>query len=258
MALRYPRITWGWEVTTSNRDLPFDRAGVDKDAVLQLGTYLPGKPAGTDEFCAEVARAMNAADAGQTYACTYSHLTKLFTITNGVAFALEFTRNPTTNAAGLLGFDDVNYAAVASRDSASAVGSGFSTCFAWDPADPMPEESPVTANADGIAASYLQRDPRLIQNVSDGGERDTVWMSTEKLIRLRMRWLNAADRLLLENFFDWIERGRRFNYQPDKASGNALRLLLRDPGELAAVHSALARDEVDTPELVFVEALSRT
>ena len=251
-----PRWTGGWEVTTSNRDLPFDRGG-DLDAVLRLGSYLPA------EFATEVARAMNAADAGQAYTCVYSFTTRKFIVDNGAtAFNLEFSRNPTTNCAGLLGFDDVDRTSTAdgheSTDTVGTLGSFFAAAgvFSWAPVDPVTMTTPVTAAADGTTATLLQRGAVVEQNVSDGGVRESVYLRTDKFIKLRMEGITTgAEQTAFELLLDWIERGRRVNYQPDASSVNALRLVLVNPGDLGTVYTWLTRADISSPELVFVQQL---
>jgi len=253
-----PRLTWGWEVNSTNYQLPFDRGG-NKDASLRYGVYTAA------EFATEVARAMNAADAGQTYTCTYSFTTRKFTIANGAAFILEFSRNAATNAAGLLGFNDADTASAVSHASTDTVGNTGANpyfynagVYSWAPSDPVHMTTPVSANADGTAASRLQRVVNAVQTRFDSGKVETIYYSTTKEIELHFRWLSAAEFDNFELFLNWIERGRRFNYQPDATSTNALRLVLKDPGQIQAAHEWLARPEISPPPLRFIEQVSRT
>lgn len=252
------RWTWGWRVTSSNQALPFDRATVNKDATLRLGDYTAG------QFATEVARAMNAADTGQTYTCTFDFTNGAdrgkFTTANGAAFAFEFTRNATTNAAGLLGYDDVDTAAATSQLSAVAAGASFSLTAGvrtWAPVDPAVSNSPVTAAADGTTAALLQRKPRVVQQETDGGLRETIYFSTDKIFRIRYEMLSAAEQTNFELLLDWITQGAPTTFQPDATSVNALRLVL-DPGEISNVFSWTTRTEATYPELVFTQQLSRT
>lgn len=262
MATVLPAFLYGLEVTTSNRDLPFDRGG-NRDAVLRLGRYLPGNTGGLDEFCKEVARAMNAADTGQNYTCVFDHSTRKFTIDNGAtAIALEFSRNASTNCAGLLGFDDADTASsAAGHTSTSAAGAGFSTLTYWTPTDPIHMTTPVSANADGTAASNLQRDVQSIEHVYDGGMSETIYKSTLKEIELHFRWVIATgsptEIANMESFLNWAQKGYRFNYYPDKTSGNTLRLKMRTAGKIANVHEWVARPEISWPPLRFLEQLTR-
>ena len=161
MAITLPRMSWGWAVTASTKDLPFDRGG-DKDADLNEGDYTP------TEFATEVARAMNAADAGQAYTCVYDISAMTFTLDNGAtAFALEFSRDAATNCAGLLGFADSDTASSAAGHTGSATGAGSSTAFTWAPTDPVATTTPVTAATDGTTATLLQRRVRAAQNIAE-------------------------------------------------------------------------------------------
>lgn len=263
MSVTLPGILYGAAVTSSNLNLPFDRGG-NKDAVLRLGDYLPGKALGTDELCAEVARAMNAADTGQSYTCLYDHTTRKFTIDNGAtAIILEFSRNASTNCAGLLGFDDADTASsAAGHTSTSAAGAGFSTLTYWEPTDPVHMTTPVLATTDGTAASRMQRNVKAIQHQYDGGKVETIYQSSPKEIELHFRWLkntgSPTEIANMESFLDWIERGRRFNYYPDKTSANSVRLVLKNPGQILPVHEWMALPETSYPPLRFIEQLSRT
>lgn len=256
MSVTLPRLTGGWHVDSTNYQLPFDRGG-NKDASLRYGTYVAA------EFATEVARAMNAADTGQTYGCTYSFTTRKFTVTNGAAFILEFTRNASTNCAGLLGFDDADTASAASHASTDTVGvtnSFFAAAgvFGWAPTDPVHATGPVVAAADGTTATLMRRIAFGIQNRFDGGQREHIHLSTDKILELTFRWISGTERTRFEEFIAWAEKGRRFNYQPDATSTNALRLMLRDPGDSGAVHEWLTRSEISYASMTFVEALSRT
>lgn len=252
-----PRLTWGWHVDSTNYQLPFDRGG-NKDASLRYGSYTAA------EFATEVARAMNAADAGQSYTCAWSFTDRTFTLDNGAtAFALEFSRNASTNCAGLLGFDDADTASSAAGHTGEALSMSttyFSAAgvYSWAPTDPVHMTTPVVAAADGSAASRLQRDVRAVQNVYDGGKVETIWFSTVKEIELHFRWLSAAEFDNFELFLNWAQKGRRFNYQPDATSTNALRLVLKNPGQILSTHEWLTRPEISPPPLRFLEQVSRT
>lgn len=262
MAVTLPRLTWGWRVVTdSNDDLPFDRGG-NKDAVLRAGVYTAA------EFATEVARAMNAADTGQNYTCDYSFSTRQFTIDNGAtAFALEFSRNASTNCAGLLGFNDADTASSAAGHTGEVLSMSttyfdVAGVYSWAPTDPVHMTTPVSAAADGSAASLLQRDVRAIQNTYDGGKVETIHYATIKEIELHFRWLlnsgSPTEIANMEAFLDWAEKGRRFNYQPDATSTNALRLVMKNPGPIQGTHEWLTRGEISYPPLRFIEQLSRT
>lgn len=251
MALTFSRFLYGWEVTTSNRDLPFDRGAVDKNGVVALGVYTP------DEFATAVAAAMNAADAGQTYTCTFSYSTGKFTIANGAAFILEFSRNPTTNANGLLGFPDSDTGSATSHVSVDAAGSGSSTMGAWTLAEPNEYHTPVVAQAAGAAALRGRRRIRTVQNVSDGGLVDTIFLGQDKLFEIGFKALTDLETNRMETFLDWIVRGRRFTWQPDSTSVNYLKLVLNEPSQVNPDFEWLTRSELSYGRLLFVEQPNR-
>lgn len=242
---------WGWRVTTSTNKLDFVDGGTTFEATLRLGVYCAA------EFAAEVQRAMRAANTGnQNNTCNFDFATRKFTATGTATFSLLWTGANT--CAGLLGFDEsADDTGFASYESDGEVGATHSDAFAWVPSDPVHATTPVEAQEDGTAAKYLQRAVQTVQNRADGGKRETIHFSTDKLIRLQLRYLAGTDRDSAEDFLDWIEKGRRFNYQPDKDADKALRLALVNPGELAIVFTWMARDEHDLPELTFVEQLTR-
>jgi len=253
------RYSWGWRVTTSNQALPFDRGG-NKDGTLRLGDY------GAGLFATEVARAMNAADTGQAYTCAYNFSTRKFTVDNGAtAFALEFTRNASTNCAGLLGFDDLDRASTAdghtSTDTVGVTNSFFNTAGvkSWAPVDPAVTNTPVTAAADGTTAALLQRKPRVIQHETDGGLRETIFFSTDKLFRIEYRMLSAAEQVLFDSLMDWLETGAPVDFRPDDTAASTInmRLVLANPGETRNTFSWTTRTEADVGTLEFIQQLAR-
>lgn len=247
------RWIFGARVTTSNQSIPFDRGG-NKTATLRLGDYTVG------QLATEAARAVNAADTGQSYTCVFDFSTLKFTFDNGAtAFALEWTRDASTNAAGLFGFDDADTASsAAGHESTSAVGAGFSTLSTWAPTDPPVTFSPVTAAADGTTATRLSRKARAVQQETDGGLRETAYFSTDKLFRIQYRYLSASEQANFIALVAWLETGAPANYVPDTASTNTLRLVLLNPGATDLSFSWTTRPEADVPELLLVEQLSRT
>ena len=259
MSVTTPRITFGAEVTSACCDIPFDRGG-NLTATMRYGTYT------LDELATEAARALNAADTGQSYTCAYDRSTRKFTFDNGAtAFAIEWSRLTSSNAAGLFGFDEADSASTADgHTSTDTVGNESAPTyfldagvFSWAPTDPVHTTTPVSASGAGTAGTLLQRMPFVTQFRSDGGLRESVYMSTDKLLRLTFRWISGDERTRMERFLDWIERGRRFMYQPDSSSNNYLVLMLRDPGEIAGVHEWISRAEISWPEMTFVEAVDR-
>lgn len=263
MSLTYPRLMWGWAVTTSTNKLDFVDNGTTYAATLRLGNYEPA------EFAAEVQRAMRDANTNNdNNTCTFSYSTQKFTLTGTSTFSLLFDSgaNRASSCGNLLGFtigdgvgtgDDETGATT--YTSEAVVGTSPSTAKLWDPADPVANTTPVSAAADGTTATLLQRDAKVIQNRADGGKRETIYFSTDKMLRLHFRWITSGtEQTNMEAFLDWILQGRRFSYQPDKTSTNALRLLLVEPYNMANVFSWQTRDEIDWPEMTFVEALSRT
>lgn len=252
MAVTKPRFLYGFDVGASTYAIPFERAGNNFDAEIPYGDYCPAELAEAAED------AMNEADPGQTYTCVFSFSTRIFTFDNGAtSFKLEWSRLTSTNAAGLFGFAESDTADDANAKTGSAVGAGDSTAFTWAPTEPVAETTPVTAAADGTAATLLQHAFYNHQNRADGGRIVTVHDSIDMVLRLRFRWLSGDERANFLAFLRWAGKGKRFNYQPDATSDNALRLVMRNPGEVATVFAWLTRTEMDAPELTFVEQLSR-
>ena len=248
---------WGFRITTSNQSLPFDRGG-NLDATLRLGDYTAG------QFATEVARAMNAADSGQTYTCEFNFDTRAFTLDNGAtAFALEFSRS-STDCGGLLGFDPAaDTASLSSGHTGVAAGTSYSLTAGvkvWAPTDPAVSNSPVTAGADTTGASLLQRKVRAIQHETDGGLRETIYFSTDKRFRIEYRYLSASEQTNFEALLDWIVTGAPVDFRPDDTAAATInmRLVLDNPGEIANSFSWQSLANADYPTLVFVEQLNRT
>lgn len=256
MALTLPRFIWGFSVTSSNNRLDFKDAGTTYAATLSVGDYLP------TEFAAEVQRAMRAATGNSNQTCTFSFTTRKFTLAGTAVFQLLFGTG--TNAAsdcnGLLGFAASDETGAATYTSDDAIGSGSSTAYTWAPADPVSTVTPGTAATDGTTATLTGRAPFVVSNRSDGGKRENIYFSTDKVYAFQFKWVTTgAEQTSMESFLDWVERGRRFNMQPDATSTNALRLVVIDPNGMArSAFSWFTRQEIDYPELVCVESLSRT
>lgn len=258
-----PYLTWGFRVTTANQMIPFDRGG-NLDATMRLGDYTAG------QLATEAARAMNAADPGQAYTCAYDFGDRKFTFDNGAtAFAIEWDRLTTTNAAGLFGFDDAPSASTAdghtSTDTVGTESSYFAGAgvYGWAPEDPVFATSPATAAADGTTATRLGRRIRAAQQDTEGGLRETIFYSEDKIYKIHFRYVTntgsaPTEQTHLERWLDWIRTGAPFNFQPDVTSENAMRLVLANPGEIAGAFSFHTLDHVDMPELTFIQQLSRT
>ena len=247
----------GFRVTSANAALPFDRGG-NKDATLRLGDYTAG------QFATEVARAMNAADTGQTYTCVFDFDTRAFTLDNGAtAFALEFSRSA-VDCGGLLGFDPtLDTASISTGHTGVAAGTSFSLTAGvrvWAPVDPAVSNSPVTAAADGTTAALLQRKARTVQHETDGGLRESIYFSTDKMFRIEYRMLSATEQANFELLMNWLETGAPADFRPDDTAGATInmRLVLANPGEVRNSFSWLTRAEADYPPLEFVQQLSRT
>jgi len=260
MSVTTPRLTWGFHVDSTNCDIPFDSTASagNRTGTMRYGTYT------AEELATEAARAMNAGLAGRAFTCVYSVTDRKFTFDDGTtAFTLEWSRLTSSNAAGLFGFDEVDTASSAaghtSTDTAGVAAGFFKTAgvYAWAPTDPIHANSPHAASGAGTAGTLLQRMPFTQQFRSDGGLRESIYFSTDKLVRLQWRWLTGDERTYMEAFLDWAVRGRRFMYQPSTSSTNYLVLMLRDPGEIAGVHEELTLANISYPELTFVEAVDR-
>ena len=253
MAVTTGRWLWGWRVTTSNNKLDFVDAGTTYAATLRLGDYTAA------QFAAEVQRAMRAITGNSNQTCAFSFSTRKFTLTGTSVFQLLFATgaNAASDCNGLLGFAAADETGATSYTSDDAVGAGSSTASTWAPVDPAVTNSPVTAAADGSAAALLQRHARVVQHETDGGLRETVWLSTDKLFRITYSMLSAAEQTNFELLLDWLETGAPANFQPSDASTNAIRLVLV-PGDIQNQFSWPTRAEATYPELVLVEQLART
>lgn len=264
MSITTGRWGWGWRVTTANQLIDFECAthACSYQATLRLGDY------GAGTFATEVARAMNAAHAGagDAFTCVFDFSTRKFTIDNGTrSLTLKFDLNTSTNAAGLLGFDDAATSSASGHTSTGTVGetSGFfysAGIRGWAPTDPSATNSPVTAAADGSTALLLQRRPRTIQQETEGGLRESIYFSTDKLFRIHYRMLTAAEQTLFEGLLDWLEQGAPADFRPDDTAASTInmRLVLSNPGETRNEFTWLARTESDYPPLELIQQLTRT
>lgn len=256
MPITYGQFVYGFTVTTGTSDkLDFKDAGTTYAATLQAGDYCAA------EYAAEVQRAMRAITGNSNQTVTFSFSTLKFTLAGTSVFQLLFGTgaNAATDCNAELGFSAADETGATSYSSDAAVGTAPSTMGLWTLADPFADgTTPVTAAVDGTAASLTQRDIRAEQHVSDGGIVETVWFSTVKEIRLVFHALTSAEQTKMELLLNWIERGRRLNYQPDSTSTNALRVVIKDLREVRNAYTWLTRSETDYGTLTFIEQASRT
>lgn len=261
MAVTLGRWSWGWRVTTTNQLLVFlcaTHAG-PYTATLRLGDYTAG------QFATEVARAMNAAHAGagDAFTCVFNFSTRKFTIDNGTR---SLTLQVASTALGLLGFNDADTTSASGHTSTDTVGNtGANPYFqtagvkSWAPADPAVSNSPVTVAADGVTATLLQRRPRTVQQETDGGLKETIYFSTDKLLRVEYRMLTAAEQILFEGLLDWLQTGAPTDFRPDDTAGATINMrLVLEPGDLANSFSWQTLANADYPGLTLIQQLSRT
>ena len=248
---------FGFRVTTSNQTLAFDCAthAGPYSATLRLGDYTAG------QFATEVARAMNAAHpgAGDAFTCVFDFDTRAFTVDNG-SRSLQLRISA---AIGLLGFDPTANTASASGLTGAAMGVTFALAAGvrvWAPTDPAVSNSPATAAADGSTATRLSRKARTIQHETDGGLRESIYYSTDKLFRIEYRMLSAAEHANFDLLLDWLETGAPVDFRPDDTASATtnMRLVLANPGEVRSSFSWATRTESDHPPLEFIQQLSRT
>ena len=259
MALTYSRFMYGWEVFTTgasqNNKLDFVDNGTTYVATLDEGVYTPA------EYAAEVQLQMRAITGNSNQTCTFSFSTYKFTLGGTATFSLLWNSgaNSSETCAGLLGFDEsADDTGATSYTSDGAVGATHSDMSAWTMAEPnVPGTAPVTAAADGSAAALLERQVRAFQNRTDGNKVETVYISTTKLVQIGFRALTASEQTNMEALLDWVEQGRRFNWQPDSTSTNALRLVMNDPRQVTPTFTWATRVETDYGILAFIEQLSR-
>ncbi len=267
MALTYSQWIWGFEVLDSgfsqNNKLDF-KDGVTTyqgatAATLNAGVY------SADEFAFEVQRAMRAQTLNTNQGCTFDYSTLRFTVSGAGTFQLLFF-NTWPDAAidcnGLLGFSAaVDKTGATSYVSDAVVGTLPSAAFLWIAAEPLNYTSPVTATSAGTpavptAALLTQRAVITIQHISDGGTVESVYISTIKKVQIAFRCLLPAEQASMEKFLDWSVQGKRFTWQPDKTSVNALKLVLANPGQINPMFEYLTRAETSYGMLTFFEQLS--
>lgn len=256
MALTYSQFLYGWEITAGSNDkLDWVDTGSTYATTLDAGVYLPA------ELAAHIQTQMRADGTG-TETCTFSFSTLKFTFGGTATFSLLWNTgaNAGQTPGALLGFDETaDDTGATSYASDSAVGTSPSTASLWTMAEPnVPGTAPVTAAADGSAASLLARDVRAFQSRSDGGKIETVYVDTLKSVTIGFRALSSAEQTNMEAFLDWVEQGKRFNWQPDSSQTNALRLVLANPGRVTPQFTWQTRSETDYGILEFIEQLSRT
>lgn len=224
------------------------------NVAVVAGVYTP------DELAAAVATALNAADGANSYTCSFSYTTLLFTIGGTSAFDLKWLSgvNHLVNMSGLLGFNNgVDTNSVTSVNSTSALGGTYSTAASlWTAAEPLVFTSPVTAQAAGTAALLTQRAMNTRQHVSDGATVESVYIATLKKVQIAFRTLLVSEQAKMESFLDWTVRGKRFTWQPDKTSANVMKLVLANPGQVNASFEWLTRSETGYGTLTFFEQLS--
>lgn len=261
MALTYSRFMYGFEIFSSgasqNNKLDFVDNGTTYAATINAGVYTPA------ELAAEVQSQMRTANTGNNNnTCTFSFSTQKFTIGGTATFSLLWNSgaNAGSDISGMLGFDEsADDTAATSYTSDSAVGGTHSEASSWTMAEPNhPSNSPVTAEADGTTATRLSRDVRAFQNRSDGGKIETVYVDTLKLVQIGFNQLSTSEVANFEGLIAWAEQGKRFTWQPDSTSTNALRLVMNDPRQINSQFTWPTRDEVDFGTLSFIEQLSRT
>ena len=260
MALSYSQWVWGFEVFDSganqNNKLDFkDNATTYQGgtaATLNAGVYT------ADEFAAELQRAMRAATGNSNQTCTFDFSALKFTISGTATFQLLFGTgsDASTDCNGLLGFNAADKTGATSYQSDAVVGTAPSTAFLWTAAEPLVSNSPVAAQAAGTAAQLTQRSMRMIQNISDGMTCESIYFGTMKSVRVTFSALLSSEQTNMEKFLDWVSQGKRFTWQPDKTSTNAMKLVLANPGQVADAYEWLTRPEVSYGTLTFYEQLS--
>lgn len=256
MALTYSQFVYGFEVTEGTNDkLDWVDTGSTFATTLDAGIYTAA------ELAAHIQTQMQADGTG-TETCTFSFSTLKFTFGGTATFSLLWNSGANTGQTpgAILGFDETaDDTGATSYSSNSAVGTSPSTAGLWTMAEPnMEGNTPVTAAADGSSASLLQREIRASQNITDGGKLETIYFHTIKRVQIGFQALTSAEQTKMESFLDWIEQGKRFNWQPDKDSTNALRLVLQNPTAINNEFTWLTRSEASYGVLSFYQQLSRT
>lgn len=250
MALQYAQLLYNFKVNDSgssqNNKLDFKNGVGTYAATLNAGIYT------ADEFAAEVQRAMRVQTNDSNQYCVFNYddatvagvITLGFGLTGAGTFELLFGTgtNHATSCHGLLGFQDDGTSATDKTGttfytSTSSVGGTYSTAKVWTLAEPLQANSPLTAASIGTNSTataptalangtLLQRIPRIIQNTTDGGLVEPLFLSELKQVQLTFDQLTAAEQIKMESFLDWAVRGYRFTFQPDKTSPNGLKLAM--------------------------------
>ncbi len=263
MASTFSKFTFGFQVIAAgasgaNSKIDFNRGGV-KAATVAAGDYT------ADEMCAVIVTALEAADSTPVWACSFDVSTGKFTISADQAFTLLWGTgaNAAADMHKLLGFDAADQASSSDAcvsDTAvptAVASSGYPST--WTLAYPDEMHTPVTAAASGAAMTGGQRQIRAVQNVADGGLVNTIYHSTSKRVEIAFyTGMSAAEWARMENFLDWIERGRRFMWQPDSTATEYVKLVLADPSQITPQFEFLTRSEVSYGRLTFIEQVSRT
>lgn len=266
MALTYSRFMYGWEVIPSgapgaNDKIDFNRGGV-KSATIPAGVYTP------DELALEVGTALEAADsaASGTWTCSFSWTTRKFTIGVGESFTLLWGTggNKLADLNALLGFDASDHASVGNAATSDReVGDAPNPtddqppATAWVMVEPNEYQTPVVPQTNGASVGRGKRRIRAFQNIADGGLADTIFLSRDKLLDIGFRALTSTEADKMESFLNWVERGRRFTWQPDKDAESFVKLVLADPAQVNPDFEWLTRSEITYGRLTFLEQTSR-
>lgn len=264
MPLTYSQFVYGFEVFDSgdeqNNRLGFVQNGTVYDDVTNPAATLTAGVYTAQELAEAVRDAMRARAGGTANDCSFDFGTLLFTLSGTGTFSLLFgdATLKFIDCSGLLGFNDADKTLSTSYSSDAIVGTLPSTAGLWEMAEPNSRTTPVKAQVDGVAAKRLQREISAVQSRSDGGTVETIYRSTVKRVVIGFKALTDTEQDEMESFLDWIEQGRRFNWQPDKTMPETLRLVLANPKEISNDFTWLTREEADYGELSFLEQLTRT
>ena len=233
-------------------------------ATLNAGTYTP------DALAAEVQRAMRERTGSTDLFCKFlADPTWRFAISIGddavpkgdLSLLFDSAQVGATDCNDLLGFsptahntDNLNNGDTFSSDYSMVVPE------IWIGLEPLVYASPVIAqeaSANPKYASLLShRSMRAMQQVSDGGSIETIFISTLKSVQVGFRALLSSEQTKMERFLNWAVMGKRFTWQPDKTSPKLLKLVLANPGQINNQFEWLTRSEIGYGTLTFYEQLN--
>lgn len=239
-------ILYGLEVTDLNRSIDFKIAslGPTLQASLRLGFY------SLTSLCTEVARALNAADATNSYSCTSNRTinggteNRVTIITSGSFLSLLFLTGPRTasTAATLIGFNVSDYTGSTSYTGAFSAGTALIPDF--------------------IGYNFLNQEhkPKVFgaRNVSASGLKEVIAFQIQRFINVEFKYETSVRVSgVWEAFVNWSIQGKPFDFTPEIASPNTFYEVTLDgsPGDSQGLGWAWKEQIPDYPNEFTTGAL---